>query len=147
MSLRTSFACPWDPIFVPPGNYKAKSVIEKPKIKVKIEKFEKVKEKTETCKYWKSSKGCPWGDACKFAHGVSELRPRLRNRKFRTRVCIEPAHLDHLDCQYILEGENRCNYAHPGDAMRIEMTRDYYEAEYDKFLEIMETEFPKGIYL
>jgi len=42
---------------------------------------------TELCRLWQETGTCKYGDACKFAHSPSELRPILRHPKYKTEKC------------------------------------------------------------
>jgi hypothetical protein len=50
---------------------------------------------------------------------------------------------------YILRDQNRCNFAHPGDGLRCDMSEDYYDEEYDAMLarRYPGNNYPFGIYL
>ncbi|KAL9226523.1 hypothetical protein vseg_002328 [Gypsophila vaccaria] len=43
--------------------------------------------KTELCNKWQQTNTCPYRDHCRFAHGLSELRPVIRHPRYKTQVC------------------------------------------------------------
>merc|ERR1719204_919108 len=44
--------------------------------------------KTELCRSWTELGYCPYGsDRCQFAHGMEELRPVIRHKKYKTVKC------------------------------------------------------------
>jgi hypothetical protein len=54
-----------------------------------------------------------------------------------------------LRCDYYEHSDdNRCNYAHPGDALRIAMHAPYYDEEYAELLKLHGDDmYPKGVYI
>eukprot|EP00475_Leptophrys_vorax_P013077 TRINITY_DN1946_c0_g1_i2.p1 TRINITY_DN1946_c0_g1~~TRINITY_DN1946_c0_g1_i2.p1 ORF type:complete len:227 (-),score=60.55 TRINITY_DN1946_c0_g1_i2:142-822(-) len=102
--------------------------------------------KTEICRMWKNDGVCSFGDQCMFAHGIEEIRSRQRPYNFRTKVCEDLARKDHV-CSYMLNDENRCNFAHPGDALRIAMNGTYFDSDYAVLVKAHDDDYPKGIYL
>lgn len=56
--------------------------------------------KTELCNKWQETGTCPYGDHCRFAHGITELRPVIRHPRYKTEVC-----------RMIMTG-GRCPYGH-----------------------------------
>lgn len=67
---------------------------------VELEVYKQGMEKTEVCKKWEESGGCPYGEHCRFAHGVEELRPVIRHPRYKTQIC-----------RMVLSGE-KCCYGH-----------------------------------
>ncbi|KAG6602692.1 Zinc finger CCCH domain-containing protein 14, partial [Cucurbita argyrosperma subsp. sororia] len=67
---------------------------------VELEVYKQGMEKTELCKKWEESGGCPYGEHCRFAHGVEELRPVIRHPRYKTQIC-----------RMVLSGE-KCCYGH-----------------------------------
>jgi len=62
--------------------------------------------KTAICSKWKELGSCPYGEKCRFAHGLRELRMRpKRHKKF-----------NHVTCKNFLEGccpyGSRCRFSH-----------------------------------
>lgn len=81
-----------------------------------------------------------------YAHGFDEMRSRIRPSNFRTKICEDLAR-GHHRCSYVMSAENRCNFAHPGDALRVNMGKDYFDEEYEELLFVHREEYPRGIYL
>jgi hypothetical protein len=81
-----------------------------------------------------------------FAHGLEELRSRPRPSNFRTKVCEDLSRGDYI-CSYYKNNENRCNFAHPGDALRVNFGKDYFDDEYAKQLDLHEESFPRGVFI
>ncbi|CAK9150659.1 unnamed protein product [Ilex paraguariensis] len=62
--------------------------------------------KTELCNKWQETGECPYGDQCRFAHGITELRPVIRHPRYKTEVC-----------RMVLAGDicpygHRCHFRH-----------------------------------
>merc|ERR1719320_1617834 len=62
--------------------------------------------KTAICSKWKELGSCPYGEKCRFAHGLRELRKRpKRHKKF-----------NYVTCKNFLEGcctyGLRCRFSH-----------------------------------
>lgn len=82
-----------------------------------------------------------------YAHGPSELKPKVRNSRFKTEICEDPA-VTHLGaCRYMRPSENRCNYVHPGEGLRLEMDGKYLESDYERILSHLGTQYPRGLYI
>lgn len=71
--------------------------------------------KTELCLSFEETHACRYGDRCQFAHGVEELRPTPRHRKFKSELCktvrpdfSSPLRLHLTFLQFINEGS--CPY-------------------------------------
>ncbi|CAA0824473.1 Zinc finger CCCH domain-containing protein 15 [Striga hermonthica] len=62
--------------------------------------------KTELCNKWQQTGTCPYGQNCKFAHGIVELRPVLRHARYKTEVCRMV--LGGVPCPY----GHRCHFRH-----------------------------------
>lgn len=73
----------------------------------------------------------------------------MRCAKFRTETCSDPARSSCGSCMYILRDQNRCNFAHPGDALRCDMHKDYFDEDYEDMVyrRYPGNNFPFGIYL
>ncbi|CAK9326159.1 unnamed protein product [Citrullus colocynthis] len=67
---------------------------------VELEVYNQGMTKTELCNKWQETGGCPYGDHCRFAHGLEELRPVMRHPRYKTQMC-----------RMVLAGEN-CPYGH-----------------------------------
>lgn len=63
------------------------------------------KYKTELCQNFMQFGSCPYGSRCQFAHGYVELKPRARDKQYKTKPCKNFA-LGH--CPY----GNRCRFIH-----------------------------------
>ncbi|CAM6109947.1 unnamed protein product [Calypogeia fissa] len=62
--------------------------------------------KTELCNNWQESQWCRYGEHCRFAHGVKELRCVLRHHRYKS-----------VPCRMIMSGKeciygHRCHYRH-----------------------------------
>lgn len=75
-----------------------------------MEVFSQGMEKTELCNKWRGTgvDDCPYGDQCRFAHGVEELRPVLRHPRYKTQVCRMFG--TDTGCPY----GHRCHFRHVG---------------------------------
>jgi len=62
--------------------------------------------KTELCREWSTSGWCYYNKRCSFAHGLHELRPVFRSRKWRTKRCRNWHTTGY--CPY----EHRCQFLH-----------------------------------
>jgi hypothetical protein len=100
--------------------------------------------KTELCVHWTLTSICKFRDRCNFAHGIHELKNRVRPSNFKTRLCADCALKDHK-CFY----GPRCNFCHPGEAIRREVDSAYFDREYYKDLEndFRDNEYPFGIFV
>ncbi|KAJ4753643.1 hypothetical protein LUZ62_088048 [Rhynchospora pubera] len=83
---------------------------EEGEVEVEMEVFSQGMEKTELCNKWRGpgGDGCPFGDQCRFAHGVEELRPVLRHPRYKTQVCR--MYGTDTGCPY----GHRCHFKHVG---------------------------------
>ncbi|KAJ1869436.1 hypothetical protein LPJ55_005354 [Coemansia sp. RSA 990] len=82
---------------------------EKPRIKMQLYK-------TEPCQNWVMYGVCRYGNLCKFAHGMTEQRSRLRHPKYKTSLCKD---FPLGKCTF----GNRCNFAHSLDELRSPLPR------------------------
>ncbi|CAF3812213.1 unnamed protein product [Rotaria sp. Silwood1] len=48
---------------------------------------ENYKYKTELCRNYSSNGYCSYSSRCQFAHGIKELRSRIRHPKYKTEIC------------------------------------------------------------
>jgi len=62
--------------------------------------------KTELCREWSTSGWCYYNKRCSFAHGLQELRPVFRSKKWRTKRCRNWHTTGY--CPY----EHRCQFLH-----------------------------------
>eukprot|EP01083_Nonionella_stella_P313660 1127066_1 len=102
--------------------------------------------KTELCTNWMLTGSCTYGNKCHFAHGVEDLKPRMRVENYKTQPCCDPAREGCRRCMY----GRRCNYCHPGEAIRRPHPTPYYDKDYYKALRRdfgKDNEFPFGIYV
>jgi len=101
--------------------------------------------KTELCENWIVKGSCSYGKKCHFAHGVDDIRNRLRLDNYKTQPCCDPARLDSRLCLF----GKRCNYAHPGEPLRRPMPVPYEDAAY--FEQVLkdygDERYPFGIYI
>ncbi|XP_022134167.1 zinc finger CCCH domain-containing protein 14 isoform X2 [Momordica charantia] len=67
---------------------------------MELELYNQGMAKTELCNKWRETGGCPYGDHCRFAHGVEELRPVIRHPRYKTQMC-----------RMVLAGDT-CPYGH-----------------------------------
>merc|ERR1719188_1009207 len=100
--------------------------------------------KTELCTNYNLNGKCNFGNKCMFAHGIEDLRPRLRSELFKTQMCCDPARSGSRKCMY----GRRCNYCHPGEAIRTPQMKSYLDkGYYQQLKEEYGTEYPFGIYV
>jgi len=110
----------------------------------KIQRKNKSLSKTELCTFWTLTSTCAFEEKCYFAHGVDELRKRIRVGNFKTKPCVDCPR-EKTKCMF----GSRCNYCHPGEAMRRTGGSTYYDVDYYKDLrkEFPNNEYPFGIFL
>jgi hypothetical protein len=102
--------------------------------------------KTELCTNWMLTGSCTYGNKCHFAHGVEDLKPRMRVENYKTQPCCDPAREGCRRCMY----GRRCNYCHPGEPIRRPHPTPYYDKDYYGALQRdfgQDNEFPFGIYV
>jgi len=95
------------------------------KLRKKIQHKNKSLHKTELCTHWSLTSTCKYKEKCYFAHGIEELRKRLRVGNFKTQPCV--------DCPSVKERcmfGSRCNYCHPGEAIRQAFGSSYFDRDY-----------------
>ncbi|KAF8784662.1 mRNA decay activator protein ZFP36-like [Argiope bruennichi] len=71
--------------------------------------------KTMLCFHYLNG-NCSFGSRCKFAHGVDELRCRIRHPKYKTRVCVNFINVGW--CKY----GDRCVFIHPTEVLHNNLT-------------------------
>jgi len=110
----------------------------------RIQKKNKTLHKTELCTHWMLTSTCNYKGKCYFAHGLDELRKRVRLSNFKTKPCV--------DCPP--KGRRcffgaRCNYCHPGEAIRRSLSSTYYDIDYynDLKKDFRNNEYPFGIFI
>lgn len=54
---------------------------------VEMEVYNQGMYKTELCNKWQETGSFPFVNSCRFAHGISELRPVLRHPRYKTQLC------------------------------------------------------------
>jgi len=119
-----------------------------PRVKRKwIKRKNKLLHKTELCTHWALTSTCRFKDRCFFAHGIDELKNRIRPTNYKTRLCADCAPKDRRDgrCTY----GSRCNYCHPGEAIRRNIGSAYFDRDYYKDLmnNFKDNEYPFGIFI
>ncbi|WOG92901.1 hypothetical protein DCAR_0312178 [Daucus carota subsp. sativus] len=75
-----------------------------------IEVYNQGMQKTELCNKWEESGECPYGNNCRFAHGIAELRPVIRHPRYKTEICR--MFIAGNKCPY----GHRCHFRHPSTA-------------------------------
>jgi len=110
----------------------------------KVQQKNKSLHKTELCTHWMLTSTCTYKGKCYFAHGIDELQKRVRVCNYKTRPCV--------DCPpkngKCLFG-SRCNYCHPGEAIRRCVESSYVDKDYYRDLrnEFKDNEYPFGIFI
>lgn len=56
-------------------------------VEMDIEVYNQGMQKTELCNKWEETGECPYGNNCRFAHGIAELRPVIRHPRYKTEIC------------------------------------------------------------
>jgi hypothetical protein len=109
-----------------------------------VQQKNKTLHKTELCTHWSLTSTCTFKGKCYFAHGIEELKKRARLSNYKTRPCV--------DCPTqggrCLFG-SRCNYCHPGEAIRRAVGAMYFDIDYYKALrkDFNDNEYPFGIFI
>eukprot|EP01084_Bolivina_argentea_P242538 406835_1 len=80
------------------------------------------------CKWWAKGAVCKNGSECPWSHCTTydDIRKRVTN--YKTKPCVDPGR--GLKCEY----NDRCNFAHPGEALRRPMPIEYSDRQYFKLL-------------
>jgi len=100
----------------------------------KVQQKNKSLHKTELCTHFTLTSTCLFNEKCFFAHGIRELKKRVRVGNFKTQPCVDCPR-EKSRCMF----GSRCNYCHPGEALRRTVGSAYYDVNYYKKLKI---EFP-----
>jgi len=109
-----------------------------------IQQKNKSLHKTELCTHWMLTSKCTYEGKCYFAHGIVELRKRARLCNFKTKPCVDcPPKKSR--CSF----GPRCNYCHPGEAIRRAVPSTYFDIDYYKDLkkDFKGNEYPFGIFI
>jgi len=123
------------------NQYRKRNVLQ-PKQRRRMQQKNKALHKTELCTYWKLTSTCKYKSKCYFAHGIDELQKRVRVFNYKTRPCADcPS--ESRKCMF----GSRCNYCHPGEAIRRCLDSSYFDKDYFRGLrkEFKENEYPFGI--
>jgi len=110
----------------------------------RIQQKNKSLHKTELCTHWMLTSTCNFKGKCYFAHGIDELRKRVRLSNYKTKPCVDcPPQKGR--CSF----GSRCNYCHPGEAIRRAVSSTYFDIDYYKDLkkEFKDNEYPFGIFI
>lgn len=70
--------------------------------------------KTELCRSFRETGVCRYGNKCRFAHGIGELRPRIQPILYKTEKCQ-----NHPNCKY----GPRCRFIHDETPQELEALR------------------------
>ena len=80
----------------------------------------KYKYKTELCKNWEERGFCPYGNKCRFAHGINELNSKDKlNDKYKSKPC--QSFFNNMFCHY----GTRCLFKHDERTIK-EISTVYY---------------------
>jgi len=109
-----------------------------------VQRKNKSLHKTELCTHWMLTSTCEHKDKCYFAHGYNELQKRVRISNYKTRPCVECPQ-ESRKCTF----GSRCNYCHPGEAIRRCLTNSYIDKDYYRDLrkEFRDNDYPFGIFI
>jgi len=109
-----------------------------------VQKKNKSLHKSELCTHWTLTSTCTFKGKCYFAHGVEELRNRSRVRNFKTQPCVD-CPPEKARCIF----GSRCNYCHPGEAIRRVVGAPYFDTDYYFALkmEYPSNDYPFGIFV
>jgi len=109
-----------------------------------VQKKNKSLHKTELCTHWTLTSICSFKGKCYFAHGIEELKKRSRCGNYKTQPCVE-CPIEDGRCLF----GSRCNYCHPGEAIRKVVGSTYFDVDYYKDLkkEFSENNYPFGIFV
>jgi len=115
-----------------------------PKQRKRIQQKNRALHKTELCTHWMLTSTCKFKSKCFFAHGIDELQKRVRVPNYKTRPCAD-CPPESRKCMF----GSRCNYCHPGEAMRRRLDSSYYDKDYFRDLrkEFKDNEYPFGIFI
>jgi len=110
----------------------------------KVQQKNKSLHKTELCTHWTLTSACKFKGKCYFAHGLEELRKRTRVRNYKIQPCVD-CPTEGGRCMF----GTRCNYCHPGEAIRRAIGSSYFDIDYYNRLkrDFPNNEFPFGIFI
>jgi len=110
----------------------------------RVQQKNKSLHKTELCTHWTLTSNCTFKGKCYFAHGIDELQKRVRVGNFKTRPCLDCPPKE-AQCLF----GSRCNYAHPGEAIRRAVGSSYVDRDYYTNLrkEFKDNDYPFGIFV
>jgi len=110
----------------------------------KVQQKNKSLHKTELCTHWTLTSACKFKGKCYFAHGLKELRKRTRVRNYKIQPCVD-CPTEGGRCMF----GTRCNYCHPGEAIRRAIGSSYFDIDYYNRLkrDFPNNEFPFGIFI
>jgi len=123
---------------------KRKRKMQVKKHRKKVQKKNKSLHKTELCTHWTLTSTCSYQGKCYFAHGINELKKRSRGGNYKTQPCME-CPIEESRCLF----GSRCNYCHPGEAIRKVVGSTYCDKDYYKDLkkEFPDNDYPFGIFV
>jgi hypothetical protein len=95
------------------------------------------------CKYWAKGAFCKNGEECAWSHATKCDDTRKKVTNYKTKPCVDPGR--GLKCEY----GDRCNFAHPGEALRRPMPIEYIDKQYFKLLlrDCPTNRYPFGIFV
>lgn len=110
----------------------------------RVQQKNKSLHKTELCTHWMLTSKCTYKGKCYFAHGIDELQKRVRVCNYKTRPCVD-CPPESRRCSF----GARCNYCHPGEAIRRGLESSYVDKDYYRDLrtEFKNNEYPFGIFI
>jgi len=110
----------------------------------RVQQKNKSLNKTELCTHWTLTSTCTFKGKCYFAHGIDELRNRMRVGNYKTKPCVD-CPPEKGSCTFA----SRCNYCHPGEAIRRPVGSTYFDKDYYKDLknEFQQNDYPFGIFV
>jgi len=110
----------------------------------RVQQKNKSLHKTELCTHWMLTSACTYKGKCYFAHGIDELQKRVRVCNYKTRPCVD-CPPESRRCSF----GSRCNYCHPGEAIRRGLDCSYVDKDYYRDLknEFKDNEYPFGIFI
>jgi len=110
----------------------------------RVQQKNKSLHKTELCTHWMLTSNCTFKGKCYFAHGIEELRNRTRLSNYKTKPCVDCPSRNGR-CLFA----SRCNYCHPGEAIRRPVSKTYFDIDYynDLKKEFKDNEYPFGIFI
>jgi len=110
----------------------------------KVQQKNKSLHKTELCTHWTLTSTCTFKGKCYFAHGLEELRKRYRVGNYKIQPCVDCPPKGGR-CMF----GSRCNYCHPGEAIRRAVGSPYFDIDYCNNLkrDFPNNDYPFGIFV